>query len=94
MRKMPRLRLSCTCPKYQLGLFSPFIRSVVSNDSVVDSESLDQTVQMPEDAFWLGVAHMMLSKWQPVFLKKKAQRNILVIFCCCILPGKYEGTML
>ena len=33
MRKMRRFRSSCACAKYHPGLWSPFIHSVVSNDS-------------------------------------------------------------
>ena len=33
-QKMCRFRSSCICPKYHPGLCSPFIHSVVSNDSV------------------------------------------------------------
>ena len=34
MRKLRRFRSSCACAKYQPGLCSPFIHSIVSNDSV------------------------------------------------------------
>ena len=34
MHKMRRFISSCGCPMYHLGLCSPFIHSVVSNDSV------------------------------------------------------------
>ena len=34
LNKICRFRSSCACPKYHLGLCSPFIHSVVSNESV------------------------------------------------------------
>ena len=41
-----RFRSSCACASYYPGLCSPFIHSVVSNDSVADSEDPDQTAGM------------------------------------------------
>ena len=67
---MCRLRSSCTCAKYHPGLCSPFILSVVSNDSVSGqwrpwSDCADaqsdlglHCLQMPEDTFSYGAAQV------------------------------------
>ena len=46
MRKMIRFRSFCTCEKNHTGIFSKFIHSVVSNDSVSGQEGSDETARM------------------------------------------------
>ena len=72
MPKMHRFRLSSACAKYHPILCSPFIHSVVSNDSVSElcrpwSDCSDVQADrglccphMSEDRFLHGVAHLMV----------------------------------
>ena len=69
MHKMDRFRSFCACAKYHLGLCSPFIHFVVSNDSVSGQQKpwsawVDahadlglHCLHMPEDMFSHGTAH-------------------------------------
>ena len=63
--KMRRLRPSCTCAKYHPCFCSPFIYSVVSNDSDSDKEGPDQAdlglrcPHMPKDTFSHGAARVI-----------------------------------
>ena len=66
MCKIGRVKSSCTCTKYHPGLCSPFIHSVISNDSVKGQWlGLDQTALMQrliralaKDMFLHGTAHV------------------------------------
>ena len=71
MRKMRRFRSSCACVKYHPGFYSPFIHSVVSNDSVswkwrtwsdyadVQADLGLRCPHMPEDTFSHGSTHLI-----------------------------------
>ena len=68
MRKMFRFSLSFACTKYHPGLWSPFLHSVVSNDSVNGMPWADcacavwsgpSLSDMPEDTFSHGAANMI-----------------------------------
>ena len=74
MRKMRRFRSSCACAKYQPGLCSPFIHSIVSNVSVSGqwrhwSDCADAQADlglrcphMPNDTCKIGNIHKYLRK--------------------------------
>ena len=85
-----RFVLACACAKYNLGLCSPFMHSVVSNDSVSGqwrpwSYCADAQANlgllcphMPEVTFWHNLAHLMNKMFSllPVFyLYISLQRN-------------------
>ena len=83
MRQTRSFISSCAFAKYHPGLCSPFIHSVVSNDSVsgqrrpgsdcayAQSDLGLRCPQLPEDTFWHGTAQCDLSIYLSIYYRHR-----------------------